>query len=93
MRAAGQVPSKMAAIWENYRDAPVAKPVKKFLRGQLPSGAAGICARARAAKQKGSHMGVVSGCAALRAVRVVQVAQKECDFGKKDCAIRREDFS
>jgi hypothetical protein len=24
---------------------------------------------------------------ALRAVRVVQVAQKECDFGKKDCAI------
>ena len=36
--------------------------------------------------------GVASGGAALRAVRVVQVAQKECDFGKKDCAIRREDF-
>ena len=85
--AAGQVCSKVAAIWENCRDAPVAQWVKKFLEGRLSAGAAGICARARAAKQKGSHMGIVSGGAAMRAVRVVQVAQKECDFGKKDCAI------
>jgi hypothetical protein len=32
-------------------------------------------------------MWVASGGAALRAVRVVQVAQKKRDFGKKDCAI------
>ena len=56
---------------------------KKNLRGQLSAGAAGICARARAAKQKGSHMGVASGGAALRAVRVVQVAQKKEISGKK----------
>ena len=30
---------------------------KKILRGRLSAGAAGICARARAAKQNGSHMG------------------------------------
>ena len=36
---------------------------------------------------KGVAYGVASGGAAMRAVRVVQVAQKECDFGKKDCAV------
>ena len=60
---------------------------KKIFEGQLSAGAAGICARARAAKQKGSHMGVASGGAVLRVVKVVQVAQKECDFGKKVCAM------
>ena len=62
---------------------PVAQWVKKFLRSQLSAGAAGICARARAAKQNGSHMRVVSGGAAMRAVRVVQVAQKKEISGKK----------
>jgi hypothetical protein len=32
-------------------------------------------------------MGVASGGAALMAIRIVQVAQKKRDFGKKDCAI------
>ena len=36
---------------------------------------------------KGVAYGVASGGAAMRAVRVVQVAQKECDFGKKDYAV------
>lgn len=62
---------------------PVAQWVKKFLKGQLSAGAAGICARARAAKQKGSHMWVASDGAALKAVRVVQVAQKKEISGKK----------
>ena len=60
---------------------PVAKWVKKILRGQLPSGAAGICARARAAKQNGSHMGTKLG--ARPQERVVQVAQKKEISGKK----------
>ena len=36
---------------------------------------------------EGVAYGAELGHAASRAVRVVQVAQKECDFGKKVCAI------
>jgi hypothetical protein len=51
------------------------------LKGRLSAGAAGICARARAAKQNGSHMGVELGTRPQE--RVVQVAQKKEISGKK----------
>ena len=62
---------------------PVARWVKKILRGRLSAGAAGICARARAAKQKESHMGAVSGHAASRGGQLCRLHKKSAISGKR----------
>lgn len=56
---------------------------KKILEGRLPTGAAGICARARAAKQKGSHMGLELDSAALRGGQLCRLHKKSAISGKK----------
>lgn len=56
---------------------------KKIFEGPTFCRRGGHMRPGRAAKQKGSHMGVASGGAALGAVRVVQVAQKKEISGKK----------